>query len=211
MRNLYFIVFIAFTSLVYSCTSRTPDIVDNQQKRENSQINSTPVKISLPEEEALLRNASLEGDFEIIQQLLAINVDVNALDQEGRTALMFAAYNGKLEIVKALVEKAALVNLQDYSGRSALMFASSGKFPATVEFLLVNKADPNLVDSEEKFTALMFAAAEGNMEVVKLLLAGNADPNMKDVDGETAEIFARNNGHVGVAEFFGEMGVDHRP
>ncbi len=46
---------------------------------------------------------------------------------------------------------------------------------------------------------LMHAAAEGQLEVAKLLLENGADPSLKDIDGETAALFARNNGHTEVA------------
>ena len=55
-------------------------------------------------------------------------------------------------------------------GRTALMYAASGPNPETVQLLLEKKADPNLVDQAEKFTALMFAAAEGQTRVVQILL-----------------------------------------
>ena len=46
----------------------------------------------------------------------------------------------------------------------------------------------------------MFAAAEGQLEVVNLLLDNNADCTKKDIDGDTARIFASNNGHYDVVE-----------
>jgi len=67
-----------------------------------------------------------------------------------------------------------------------------------VKMLLDQKADPNMVDREEHFTALMYAAAEGQLEVVKILLSYKADPNLKDIDGDDALTFARNNGHMAV-------------
>jgi len=45
----------------------------------------------------------------------------------------------------------------------------------------------------------MHAAAEGQLEVAKLLLESGADPALKDIDGETAALFANNNGHTEVA------------
>lgn len=84
-------------------------------------------------------------------------------------------------------------------GRTALLYASTGPFPETVKLLLDHHADPNKVDNDEHFSPLMHAAAEGQLEVVKILLARGADPELKDIDGETAALFARNNGHTEVA------------
>ena len=197
-------MYVVFSIFLFSCGNQSSDTVSNELAEEPSQLKLSPEKVSLAEKEELLRTAALDGDYEKIEKLLVMNIDVNSINQDGLSALMLASYNGNIEIVKSLIEKGAKINLQDYNGRSALMFASSGKFPSTVEFLLNNEADPNLVDSEEHFTALMFAAAEGNIEVVKLLLSGNADPSRKDIDGETAELFARNNGHDEVAELLRE-------
>jgi ankyrin repeat protein len=46
----------------------------------------------------------------------------------------------------------------------------------------------------------MFAAAEGHIDVVRILLEYNADPSLEDIDGDTAETFARQNGHSEVAD-----------
>ena len=206
MKHIYAfaVLLIAIQLFFSSCREKSLTQNVSQTSEESNKIPFIPQKINLQLSEELLRTAALEGDYNEVEKLLAMNVDVNSINQDGLTALMLASYNGNLEIVKSLIEKGAKINLQDYNGRSALMFASSGKFPATVEFLLNNEADPNLVDSEEHFTALMFAAAEGNIDVVKLLLSGTADPKRKDVDGETAELFARNNGHVEVEELLRE-------
>lgn len=152
--------------------------------------------------ETALHEAALNGQYEVVKDLLSADADVNVLDPDGRTALMYATFNGHLEIAEILIDSGTEINLQDQYGRTALMFASSGPYPETVKLLLDHGADPNLADAEEHFTALMYAAAEGQLEVVKLLLENHADPAMLDVDGDDAETFARNNGHLEVAEMF---------
>ena len=122
------------------------------------------------------------------------------VDAEGRTALMYASFNGHLEIVRKLIDSKAIVSIRDGEGRTALLYASTGPFPETVKLLLENNADPNIVDADEHFTPIMHAAAEGQLEVVKVLLEYGADPSLKDVDGETAYIFASQNGHTEVAK-----------
>ena len=78
------------------------------------------------------------------------------------------------------------------------MFAASGANAETVKFLLESGADVNAVDTNEKFTALMHAAAEGQTKVVEILLKHKADPELRDADGDTALVFAQNNGHANV-------------
>merc|ERR1712070_675612 len=50
--------------------------------------------------------------------------DLNAVQKEFWTALMFACYRGNLEIVKYLVEKGADIDARCNGGRTALMYAS---------------------------------------------------------------------------------------
>jgi len=156
-------------------------------------------EVSGQEKEQSLRDAALNGQFETIEKLVGENINVNAADADGRTALMLASFNGHSGIVALLTNNGAVVDLVDGFGRTALHYASTGPFLPTVEFLLKKGADPNLVDSEEHFTPLMFAAAEGHIDVVQILLEYHADPAMKDIDGDTAESFARQNGHEEVA------------
>jgi hypothetical protein len=145
--------------------------------------------------------SALEGYTSELIKLLEKGTDVNSIDADGRTALMYAAYNGHTAVLQLLLEKGALIDLKDVNGRTALMLAASGPFPAAVKLLLDNQANPNLFDTDEHFTALMYAAAEGHLENVKILLKYHADPSMKDTDGDNAMIFAGNNGHKEVADY----------
>jgi len=156
---------------------------------------------SSPAAEEEMRQAALEGDGDQVNKLLEAGTQVNAMDQDGHTALMFAAFNGHSEIVLALLERGAGVSRRDLMGRTALLYASTGPFPETVKILLDNGAEPNIIDSDEHFTPLMHAAAEGNLDVVKILLEYKADLSLKDVDGDDAESFARQAGHIQVAEY----------
>ncbi len=145
--------------------------------------------------------AALSGYKDGLVLLLDKGTDVNIKDEEGRTALMYASFNGHTGIMQELLNRNASVDLRDVNGRTALMLASSGPFPEAVRLLLDHGADPNLVDTEEHFSALMYAAAEGQLEVIKVLLKYHADPKLKDIDGDDASTFARNNGHAEVVNY----------
>lgn len=155
-------------------------------------------KMAIPFEIAI--QAALEGHEETVKQALETGTDPNQIDENGRNLLMLAAFNGHTSIAQYLIDQGSKIDTQDLAGRTALMFASTGLNLPTVQLLLNHKAKVNLVDSEEHWSALMFAAAEGHKEVVELLLQNDADLSLKDVDGSTAESFARDNGHLEVAE-----------
>lgn len=191
MKNKFFFTFTLLFLLVGCSTDdtaqRTPDTPSQSDAQTSHSYSADD-----------LRNASLQGDLESVRQIVDSGVNIEEGDQLDRTPLMFASFNGHSEVVSFLIEQGSEVQKQNSEGRTPLMFASSGPFPETVEILLENGADPNIKDSVEGWSALMYAAAEGNMEVIEVLLEYNADISLADTDGETAEDFARNNGHSDV-------------
>uniref|UniRef100_UPI0026312A47 ankyrin repeat domain-containing protein n=1 Tax=uncultured Brachyspira sp. TaxID=221953 RepID=UPI0026312A47 len=64
--------------------------------------------------------------------------DINAKDNDGKTALMLASSNGDLEVVKLLIDKGADVNAKDDYNRTALMLASYNGHLEAAEFLKAN-------------------------------------------------------------------------
>jgi len=79
--------------------------------------------------------------------LLSVNsINVNALDQSGSTALMYASFVGNLPLVEALVEARAAINLKNNVGDTALHWAVLGNHAHIVNFLLQNYSAilPNL-------------------------------------------------------------------
>lgn len=70
---------------------------------------------------AMSEKVNLEGVIEAINA--AANVD--AKDDEGFTALMWAVKNGRAEIVNALIKAGAYVNI---NGGTALIFAVMGGY-----------------------------------------------------------------------------------
>jgi len=83
------------------------------------------------------RNAIMEAvrnrKVEAVKALLNAEPDLNAVDWEGYTVLMFAAVSGQLEFVNTLITHGADVNIRNNVGSSALMMASG--YPHVVEML----------------------------------------------------------------------------
>jgi hypothetical protein len=79
-----------------------------------------------PDETDLMR-AAAHGDLKTVQQLLASTpqVNVNALDQGGQTALILTCQNPKAnpDVVKALLAAGADLNLRSRDGYTALTWA----------------------------------------------------------------------------------------
>ena len=156
-------------------------------------------------------DAAFQGQWLPIQQAIEKGYQPDQADPGGRTALMLAAFNGHTQVVARLIAAGANPNATDQGGSTALMFASSGPFVETVEVLLQSGAQINTVDGNEHFSALMWAAAEGQFQVVKVLLKHNADTSLQDIDGDTAESFARKAGHTAVADLIRETSASLAP
>jgi len=142
-----------------------------------------------------LRDASLEGQLDLVVTAIDQGARIDAPDADGRTALMFAAFNGHTECVRWLLDRHAAVDIREFQGRTALMFASTGPFPETVRLLLDFGCNPHDADEFEGWTPLMFAAGEGQLEVVRVLLENGANPSAEDFDGDVAADHAAKTQH----------------
>jgi ankyrin repeat protein len=121
--------------------------------------------------------AALYGDADEVRRLLAGGADPNLANDDGATALMWAAHD--LEKAKLLIEHGAQVNARSSDKRTALLVAS-GKFgnSPVVKLLLEHGADPSahspgLIGWD--VTPLYEAAYVGDASMMKLLLAHGAD------------------------------------
>lgn len=200
-RFSYVIFTLLTVAIVVGCNSSSGSKEGEHGSVDQASVSAESDMASSLAAEEEMRLAALEGDGEKVKRFLDTGINVNALDQEGHTALMLAAYNGHTDIVLSLIQKGAVIDRRDLNGRTALLYASTGPFPETVKALLDKGAEPNVVDSDEHFSPLMHAAAEGNLDVVKLLMEYGADHSLTDVDGDNAEFFARQAGHEQVAGY----------
>ncbi|MEB3196651.1 MAG: ankyrin repeat domain-containing protein [Candidatus Sericytochromatia bacterium] len=113
-----------------------------------------------------LIEAAYAGLLPKVQKLLSEGTSVEAQDENGYTALHWAAQSGWPLTSKALLAKGANVNARDYQGRTPLLLATVRGY-----------AGPK--------------APKFFYEVAKALLAEGADPNMKDNNGLSAAEYAR--------------------
>ncbi|XP_055376258.1 apoptosis-stimulating of p53 protein 1 [Condylostylus longicornis] len=89
---------------------------------------------------ALLLDASLEGELELVKKTAMQVTNPSAANDEGITALHNAICAGHIEIVKFLVEFGCDVNAQDSDGWTPLHCAASCNNLAMVKFLVENGA-----------------------------------------------------------------------
>ena len=156
-----------------------------------------------------LADAAEAKDQAKLNALLQRNVDVNAPQVDGMTALHWAAYHDDFPTTKLLVTSGANIKAANRYGVTPLSLACMNGNAALVELLLDAGADPNTALRGNE-TALMTAARTGKLEPVQLLLAHGADVNAKERKGQTALMWAAAEGHAKVVEALLAAGADFR-
>lgn len=158
-----------------------------------------------PSEEELLAAAS-EADLERVESLLSSGINPNAMDEEGWTALMWAAQLNDAAMGTSLIKAGASLDLTEQSyEETALTIALYNGSIEMVNLLLEEGANPDLQDSTG-WTPLMTAATKGDEEGVKLLLQAGADPLKSDDTGYTAADYAYEYGFEELATMLEEVG-----
>lgn len=100
-------------------------------------------------EKGLIYSARM-GRVEAVRLLIDFKVDINATDEEGKSALMWAVTNSHTEVVEELINSGISVNLQDNSTTTALMVAARNRKYKIVRLLLNGGADVHHKDVNNK-------------------------------------------------------------
>ena len=158
-----------------------------------------------------LADAVQRGDASAVHALLKKNIDVNAPQADGATALHWAAYRSDVESTAALIRAGANINLTNNYGVTPLALAAQQGNPAVLDLLLkagANANDPvNFVNAGE--TPLMSAARSANVEAIKALARAGADVNAKETwSGQTALMWAAAEGDGAMVSTLLELGAD---
>ncbi len=115
--SLYFftviVLIIGLQAPIAGCT-RTP--AEAQKELSGLNVSYTPGQF--------LDNAK-QGNDKIVRLFLQAGIDVNIKNNDGQTALMYAAYNGHKSTVELLLKSGANINVVDKFGDSALSWAAA--------------------------------------------------------------------------------------
>lgn len=128
--------------------SAEPDSAQQLSKSEDIDDGSTPLHLAV---------WTWEGDNSKIERLIKANADVNAKDDEGRTALHVAASKGShIAVVDMLIQAQSDVNAQDIGGDTVLHDAVTSHNLDIVKLLIRNGARIDIKNSKGQ-TVLDFA------------------------------------------------------
>lgn len=125
--------------------------------------------------------------LELVEPLLQAGVDVNAVNENGNTALHRAVFSSEnLHIIQALTGANAKLDIQNKDGFTALHIASLLlDDPEVVQTLLDAGANPNVI-SERVGTAAHIAVRMGFHQTLKCLIGAEANLDLPDREGNTA-------------------------
>lgn len=126
------------------------------------------------------------GSLQQITDAIKNGANVNALDKEEQTPLMWAAFkNMNSKVITALLKAGADVNAKNNKGSTPLMKAAGGNPNPEVITTLINAgADVNAIDNRGS-TPLILAAGNADPVVVAAFIKAGANVNARNESGYT--------------------------
>ncbi|MBM61432.1 MAG: hypothetical protein CL484_00625 [Acidobacteria bacterium] len=159
-------------------------------------------------EDQRLLDAAERQDRAAARVLITQDVDVNASQPDGATALHWAAHWNDLEFVTLLASAGADVNATNELGVAPLALAALNASDAVVDVLLRFGADPNAARPSGE-TALMTGSRTGNIDLVRALVAAGADVQGDGhFRGQTPLMWASAEGHADIVRVLLQAGAD---
>ena len=157
--------------------------------------------------ELRLIEAVRTGQSELAVTLLP-DVDVNAAQADGATALHWAAYFDDEMLAARLVASGADAGAANDLGVTPLSLACENGSPSMVGLLLKAGADPNAAMGTGE-TVLMGCARTGSTDAVRALLVAGADVDAREQsEDQTALMWGVAQRHAGVVRLLIEYGAD---
>lgn len=141
----------------------TPELVDFL-----AHWNFDPVELNAPRQHGLtpLMRAALQGKRGLVQELLALGVNVNARNDDGNNALWLACVPRDAGIVQDLIEAGIDLNNRNEAGSTALMYTASSDRSELVKLLLDAGADPQVRNFDD-MRAVELASSMASLKLLR--------------------------------------------
>ena len=163
------------------------------------------------------------GRSDVPQLLIEKGANLNAVDNDGNTALMIAIDRNNTEAAQLLLKNKAAVSPRNKDGRTALHIAAAGVRRQPVGWLLaagpdvtassagvdLQGLDVNAPDGSGRTPLMLAADNEGYVpdDVMELLLSKGARIDAQDPNGNTALILAARAGSMAGVEYLLQKGA----
>jgi ankyrin repeat protein len=153
---------------------------------------------------SLIRGGQQEEALQAIRQ----GVDVNALQADGSSPLLWAVYRVDHQLVAELLARGAKPDVGNMLGATPLTEAVNIADEELVRLLLKARADPNLGNQDDQ-TPLMLAARTGSLPIVQMLVKAGAKVDTREKSRQqTALMWAIGANSGPVTEFLIKKGAD---
>lgn len=146
------------------------------------------------------------NDLKGAEELLLRKHDVDARDENRRTALFFAALHGNEDFLELLLRFNPKIGAIDKFGSSPIYYAAAANHVGVIEMLAEKGADLNQ-QNRQGLTPLMVAASEGHLAAVQILIELKADSATTDFTGRTAYDWAVRNKRRVVVRYLNSAGL----
>jgi ankyrin repeat protein len=155
----------------------------------------------------MVGGGNMEMGNEIEAALVHKGARVNAVTQDGASALIYHAHYGQQRGLQLLLDHGADVNHIDKYGWTALMYAAQREgCERMVDALVKQGANVNACAGDGR-TALMAAASAGRSATVRTLLQHGAIVDAQDQSGQTALTYTALIGNEACAQMLLEKGA----
>jgi len=153
-----------------------------------------------------LMYAAAVGSLEAMRMLLDHGADVNAANDFGATALMWAITDP--EKVRLLLAKGADVNANSKMGKTPLLLAAANDGSSATVRLLLDRGANLQVRDKTQTTPLLAATYANDTATIRLLVDRGAAVNDKRDNGLTPLMYAAQNGNLKAVEWLLARGAD---
>jgi ankyrin repeat protein len=144
----------------------------------------------------------------VLAAITSPDIDVNAPEPDGSTALSWATYKVDHELVRALLKAGAKANITNAYGSSPLTEAVKLGDVELVRMLLEAGSHPDSPNADNQ-TALMLASSIGSLKIAELLTGKGANVNaVERFRGQTALMWAAGENHPDVVDLLIARGAN---
>ena len=186
---------MGWTVLHFSAQSGSHDLIDFFVKK------GVNVLLETRAGNNSLHIAASNGHLSLCETLITkYKLDVKMTDNDGWTALSFAAENGSYELIEFFVEKKIDIYQKTNDGKNCLHIAASkGHFNLCKTLIEKINFNVDMVDNK-KWTALHYAAQKGSYELMNYFIAKGTDVLLKTKDGLNCLHIAACHGHLNLCK-----------
>ena len=156
---------------------------------------------------ALILAVTDKCEINCVSSFVAAGADVDARDNDGKTALTWSVHHEHAECIENLVQAGADVNLVNYDGSTPLTVAAQGSHDKHIEILLRAGADVNFPDFTGLSPLILAAIEKCNENCVANLVSAGADVNAQDSQGNTALTWAAQHEHAECIKMLAKAGA----